>query len=68
MGSQKQRQERLMVLAEKWKQNKENGCSEALNCKMIRDYMIQIWYLGYATQQDYLSVLQSLELKDSNHD
>ena len=64
MGSQKQRQERLTVLAEKWKQNKENGCSEALNRKMCEDYMIQIWYLGYHTRMDYLEVLTSIEFRE----
>jgi hypothetical protein len=61
MGSQKQRQERLSIMADKWKTNKVNGCSEALNRKMCEDYMIQIWYMGYQTRQDYLEVLQSLE-------
>ena len=31
MPTQKQRQERLEILAEKWKTNEENGCSEVLN-------------------------------------
>ena len=45
MPTQKQRQERLEILAEKWKTNEENGCSEVLNRKLCDDMMKQVWFL-----------------------
>lgn len=67
MGTQKQRQERLSIVAEMWKNNKENGCSEALNRKMCEDYMIQVWFLGHQTREDYIQVVQSLEFRESKN-
>tara|TARA_R110002051_G_scaffold220668_1_gene284452 strand:+ start:869 stop:1060 length:192 start_codon:yes stop_codon:yes gene_type:complete len=57
MGSQKERQERLVILAQLKKVNVEEGMSEALNRKLLEDYMIQMWYLGHQTRMDYLEVL-----------
>ena len=50
MGSQKERQERLVILAQLKKVNVEEGMSEALNRKLLEDYMIQMWYLGHQTR------------------
>jgi len=61
MGSQKERQERLVILAELKKINVEEGMSEALNRKLLEDYMIQMWYLGHQTRMDYLEVLFRLQ-------
>ena len=57
MGSQRERRERLVILAELKKINVEEGMSEALNRKLLEDYMIQMWYLGHQTRMDYLEVL-----------
>lgn len=57
MGSQKERQERLMLLAKMKKQHEEDGVSEVLSRHLLEDYMIQIWFLGYQTRMDYLNVL-----------
>lgn len=64
MGSQKERRERLVILAELKKVNVEEGMSEALNRKLLEDYMIQMWYLGHQTRQDYLDVLFRSETRD----
>ena len=53
MPTQKQRQERLEILAEKWKTNRENGCSDVLNRKLCDDMMKQVWFLGHQTREDY---------------
>ncbi len=63
MPTQKQRQERLEILAEKWKTNKENGCSDVLNRKLCDDMMKQVWFLGHQTREDYLEVVSSLEYR-----
>ena len=57
MGSQKERQERLMLLAKMKKQHEEDEVSEVLSRHLLEDYMIQIWFLGYQTRTDYLNVL-----------
>ena len=57
MGSQRERKERLVILAELKKINVEEGMSEALNRKLLEDYMIQMWFLGHQTRMDYLEVL-----------
>ena len=57
MGSQKERQERLMLLAKMKKQHEEDEVSEVLSRHLLEDYMIQIWFLGYQTRMDYLNVL-----------
>ena len=57
MGSQRERRERLIILAELKKVNVEEGMSEILNRKLLEDYMIQMWYLGHQTRMDYLEVL-----------
>ena len=57
MGSPRERKERLVILAELKKVNVEEGMSEALNRKLLEDYMIQMWYLGHQTRMDYLEVL-----------
>tara|TARA_R110002051_G_scaffold127237_2_gene200891 strand:+ start:730 stop:921 length:192 start_codon:yes stop_codon:yes gene_type:complete len=57
MGSQRERRERLVILAELKKVNVEEGMSEILNRKLLEDYMIQMWYLGHQTRMDYLEVL-----------
>ena len=67
MGTQKQRQERLSIVAEMWKNNKENGWREALNRKMCDDYMIQVWFLGHQTREDYIQVVQSLEFRGNKN-
>ena len=64
MPTQKQRQERLEILAEKWKINEENGCSEVLSRHLLEDYMIQMWYLGHQTRSDYLEVLFRSQKRD----
>ena len=61
MGSQKERQERLVILAELKKINVKEGMSEALNRKLLEDYMIQMWFLGHQTRMDYLEVLFRLQ-------
>ena len=67
MPTQKQRQERLQIIAEKYKTNKENGCSEALNRKLLDDYMKQVWFLGHQTREDYLLVVESLEYRENKN-
>jgi len=57
MGSQRERKERVVILAELKKINVEEGMSEALNRKLLEDYMIQMWFLGHQTRMDYLEVL-----------
>lgn len=57
MGSQKERQERLMLLAKMKKQHEKDEVSEVLSRHLLEDYMIQIWFLGYQTRMDYLNVL-----------
>ena len=64
MGSQKERRERLVILAQLKKVNVEEGMSEALNRKLLEDYMIQMWYLGHQTRMDYLEVLFRSETRD----
>ena len=53
MGTEKQRQERLSLLAEKWKKNQKDGIAEVVNRKLMDDFMIQVWFLGHQTRQDY---------------
>ena len=57
MGSQKQRIERLQILAEIKKQHEDDKTSEVLSRHLLEDYMIQMWYLGHQTRPDYLEVL-----------
>jgi len=57
MGSQKERVERLQLLAKKKKQYEEDGTSEVLSRHLLDDYMIQVWYLSHQTRTDYLEVL-----------
>jgi len=57
MGSQKQRIERLQILAEIKKQHEDDKTSEVLSRHLLEDYMIQMWYLGHQTRTDYLEVL-----------
>ena len=64
MGSQKERRERLVILAALKKVNVEEGHTEALNRKLLEDYMIQMWYLGHQTRMDYLDVLFRSETRD----
>ena len=64
MGTQKQRQERLSICAEKWKKNQKDGIAEVVNRKLIDDFMIQTWFLGHQTRQDYLLVLSSLDFRN----
>ncbi len=63
MPTQKQRQERLEILAEKWKTNMESGCSEVLNRKLCDDMMKQVWFLGHQTREDYLEIVSSLDYR-----
>jgi len=55
--SQKERVERLQLLAKKKKQYEEDGTSEVLSRHLLDDYMIQVWYLSHQTRTDYLEVL-----------
>ncbi len=64
MGSQKERQERLMLLAKMKKQHEEDEVSEVLSRHLLEDYMIQIWFLGYQTRTDYLNVLFRSQRRD----
>tara|TARA_R110000744_G_scaffold112307_2_gene210640 strand:+ start:1279 stop:1479 length:201 start_codon:yes stop_codon:yes gene_type:complete len=57
MGSQKERFERLTVLAKLKKLHEEDETSEALSRHLLEDHMINHWYLGHQTRQDYLQVL-----------
>jgi len=57
MGSQKERVERLQLLAKKKKQYEEDGTSEVLSRHLLEDYMINLWFLGHQTRTDYLEVL-----------
>ena len=66
MGTEKQRQERLSLLAEKWKKNQKDGIAEVVNRKLMDDFMIQVWFLGHQTRQDYLLVLSSLDFRNES--
>jgi len=57
MGSQKERVERLQILAKMKKQHEEDETSEVLSRHLLEDYMIQMWFLGHQTRTDYLEVL-----------
>jgi len=57
MGSQKERVERLQLLAKMKKQHDEDGTSEVLSRHLLEDYMINLWFLGHQTRTDYLEVL-----------
>jgi len=57
MGSQKERVERLQLLAKMKREQQDDGMSEVLSRKLLEDYMIQVWYLGHQTRSDYLEVL-----------
>tara|TARA_R110000824_G_scaffold390825_1_gene588258 strand:+ start:419 stop:610 length:192 start_codon:yes stop_codon:yes gene_type:complete len=57
MGSQKERFERLTTLAKMKKMHDEDDTSELLSRHLLEDYMIQMWFLGHQTRQDYLEVL-----------
>ena len=57
MGSQKERHARLTTLAKMKKQHDEDDTSELLSRHLLEDYMIQMWFLGHQTRQDYLEVL-----------
>tara|TARA_R110000751_G_scaffold63272_2_gene130684 strand:- start:792 stop:983 length:192 start_codon:yes stop_codon:yes gene_type:complete len=57
MPSQKERVERLQLLAKMKREQQDDGMSEVLSRKLLEDYMIQVWYLGHQTRSDYLEVL-----------
>ncbi len=64
MGSQKERVERLQILAKMKKQHEEDETSEVLSRHLLEDYMIQVWYLSHQTRMDYLEVLTSIEFRE----
>jgi hypothetical protein len=64
MGSQKERIERLQILAKMKKQYEEDGTSEVLSRHLLEDYMIQMWFLGHQTRSDYLQVLFRSQKRD----
>ena len=57
MGSQKERVERLQLLAKMKKQHEQDETSEVLSRHLLEDYMIHMWFLGHQTRTDYLEVL-----------
>jgi len=57
MGTQKERSERLHVLAQMKQQHDKDQTSEVLSRHLLEDYMIQMWYVGHQTRMDYLEVL-----------
>tara|TARA_R110002049_G_scaffold206701_1_gene377144 strand:+ start:144 stop:506 length:363 start_codon:yes stop_codon:yes gene_type:complete len=64
MGSQKERVERLQILAKMKKQHEQDETSEVLSRHLLEDYMIQMWYLGHQTRSDYLEVLFRSQKRD----
>ena len=64
MGSQKERVERLQLLAKMKKQHEKDETSEVLSRHLLEDYMIQMWFLGHQTRSDYLEVLFRSQKRD----